>query len=267
MENFDSLGDGIHLVIAASGDNPRRYRVKVAHDAPADFFEAEAAGLEALRASGTLRVPEVLGLGKGWIALEDLGRGRADTEDWARAGDALAALHAQAGECFGWDRDGYCGETPQPNPRCADGFRFFAEQRLLHQAELAVARELLTAADVKRVEALCERLPELLPPMPPVLIHGDLWQGNLHACSSGELALIDGGAVHHGWAEADLAMLTLFGEPPRAFFEAYAAASDGGNDWRERAPIYNLYHLLNHLNLFGESYQHSVRSVLDRFAS
>jgi fructosamine-3-kinase len=101
--------------------------------------------------------------------------------------------------------------------------------------------------------------------MPPVLIHGDLWTANLHACANGELALIDAGAVHDGWAEADLAMLTLFGEPPPAFFAAYESESGNGGSWRERAPLYNLYHLLNHLNLFGAGYLGAVRAVLSRY--
>jgi protein-ribulosamine 3-kinase len=262
--DFGNLADGIHLVIAGDAGAPRRCRVKVAHDAPADFFEAEAAGLEALRESATLRVPEVLGIGPGWIALEDLGRGRAGPEQWALAGDRLAALHAQRGEAFGFDRDGYCGDTRQPNTRCSDGFEFFARHRLGHQLALATDRRLLPAADVRRVERIASSLGERLPAMPPVLVHGDLWLGNLHACRDGELALIDGGAVHYGWAEADLAMLILFGEPPRVFFEAYVAASGVAEDWRVRAPIYNLYHLLNHLNLFGESYLGPIRAVLDR---
>jgi fructosamine-3-kinase len=96
------------------------------------------------------------------------------------------------------------------------------------------------------------------------LVHGDLWTGNLHACADGELALIDAAAVHYGWAETDLAMLTLFGEPPAAFFEAYETAAGIDAGWRERAPLYNLYHLLNHMNLFGSSYLGAVRSVLGR---
>jgi Fructosamine kinase len=93
-----------------------------------------------------------------------------------------------------------------------------------------------------------------LPAATPVLIHGDLWMGNLHASASGELALIDGGAVHYGWAECDLAMLTLFGEPPRAFFAAYEDEAHRDSEWRGRARLLNLYHLLNHLNLFGAGY-------------
>jgi fructosamine-3-kinase len=85
-------------------------------------------------------------------------------------------------------------------------------------------------------------------------VHGDLWSGNLHVCGDGEPALIDAGAVHYGWAEADLAMLTLFGSPPATFFDTYAEHGSLCRDWHERASIYNVYHLLNHVNLFGRTY-------------
>jgi protein-ribulosamine 3-kinase len=265
VEPFTSLQDGVHKVVVAADGETRRWRVKVRHDAPVDFFAAEAAGLDALREAGTLRVPEVFEVDRHYIALEDLGAGRASELDWARAGGGLARMHGAHGDAFGFAQDGYCGDTPQSNAWTTDGHSFFAEHRLGHQARLAVQRGLLDAFDAGRVEVLGARLAEWVPAAQAVLLHGDLWSGNLHACSSGELALIDGGAVHFGWAEADLAMLILFGEPPRAFFDAYREASGLDPDWRERAPIYNLYHLLNHLNLFGESYLGGVRRVLDRF--
>ena len=106
----------------------------------------------------------------------------------------------------------------------------------------------------------------MLPKQPPVRVHGDLWMGNVHTCANGELALIDGGAVHYGWAEADLAMLTLFGEPPASFFCAYETAAKIDKTWRKRAALLNLYHLLNHLNLFGASYLGGVRKVLRRYS-
>jgi fructosamine-3-kinase len=259
---FSSMPDGLRRLRWPDG---RAAIAKVRRDAPQGFFDAEAHGLAALAATRTLRTPEVLGVGAHGIALEDLGAGRASDDDWQRAGAALARMHALARDRFGFDADGWCGDSPQDNTRDADGHRFFAERRLLPQAERASAGGLLDANDRRALDRICARLADLVPRAPAALVHGDLWLGNLPACASGELALIDAGAVHHGWAEADLAMLTLFGEPPPAFFAAYAAESASDPSWRERAPLYNLYHLLNHLNLFGASYLGGVRTVLRRY--
>lgn len=233
--------------------------------APEDFFAAEAAGLAALAGAGALRVPRVLALAPEQLVLEDLGEGAPKDRFWTAAGRGVAELHRTRGERFGFKRDGYCGPTPQSNAWSPDGMAFFAQRRLLPQARRAMDAGRIEADDLRAVERLCERLDSLLPPQPPVLLHGDLWLGNLHCCGDGMPALIDAGAVHFGWAEAELAMLTLFGTPPDAFWSAYAEVSRPAGDWRERAPLYNLYHLLNHLNLFGGSYLAGVREVLARF--
>jgi fructosamine-3-kinase len=244
----------------------RRVFVKHRADVPADFFAAEARGLAVLAQSATtLRVPAVFAVAAQGIVIEDLGSGRPSLRDWESAGCGLAQLHAVPGVAFGFDADGYCGDSAQDNTNDGDGFRFFAERRLLPQARRAVDRGLLDQADAQRIETLCARLPALLPAARPVLIHGDLWSGNLHVCANGELALIDGGAVHNGWADCDLAMLMLFGEPPRVFFDAYEGAAGIDSAWRRRAPLLNLYHLLNHLNLFGSGYLGGVRAVLARY--
>jgi fructosamine-3-kinase len=260
---FDRLADGFHRIEV--GDVHRAF-VKVRRGMPADFFAAEARGLAALSKVAALRVPQVFALGEQGIALEDLGAGRATAQNWHQAGCGLAMLHAQTAARFGFESAGWCGDSPQDNTQDADGFRFFVERRLLPQARSALVAGRLDRNDMLRLETICARLRELLPPRPPVLVHGDLWLGNLHACANGELALIDGGAVHYGWAEVDLAMLTLFGEPPAPFFVAYEHAARIASDWRERAPLLNLYHMLNHLNLFGDGYRGAVRAVLQRYA-
>ena len=126
-----------------------------------------------------------------------------------------------------------------------DGHRFFAERRLLPQGDARRGERIARCERRRALDRICDRARRSrAAACRAVLVHGDLWSANLHACANGELALIDAGAVHHGWAEADLAMLTLFGEPPPAFFAAYEAESGIDASWRERAPIYNLYHLL-----------------------
>lgn len=255
-------GDGTHRVVLEDG---RAAVIKRRRDMPPDFFAAEAAGLAALAAAGGLRVPAVYGLADDAIAIEDLGTGRADAGYFERAGRGLAIQHGNCDSRFGFDSDGWCGDSRQDNDWLDDGHCHFAERRLLPQARRARERGSLSATQLHRIEALCARLPELIPRQPPVLLHGDLWTGNLHCCGNGEPALIDAGAVHYGWAEAELAMLTLFGSPPEPFFAAYRDTAPLASDWRERAPLYNLYHLLNHLNLFGAGYLGAVRDVLERY--
>ena len=257
-----SLPDGLQRMDLGDG---RRAVAKVRRRAPPGFFAAEARGLAALGESRTLRVPVVYAVGAQGIVIEDLGSGRPARDDWERAGARLARMHAIRSERFGFDAEGWCGDSPQDNTPDADGHRFFVERRLQPQASRARASGLLDEDDMRRLDRLCAQLHDLLPSAPPVLVHGDLWRANLHACANGELALIDAGAVHRGWAEADLAMLTLFGEPPSAFFAAYEAESGVDRRWRERAAVYNLYHLLNHLNLFGAGYLDAVRAVLRRY--
>ena len=254
------LPDGVHRHTL---DDGRPAIVKRRRAAPAGFFAMEAYGLTLLRATKTLRVPDVYAQAGDALVIEDLGRGRAGRAAWERAGRALAQLHRHTAPAFGLDRDGWCGDGAQANTPMADGWRFFAECRLLPQGRRALDSGRLQASDITALERLCRDLPARVPAQPASLVHGDLWAANLHACADGELALLDAAAVHYGWAEADLAMLTLFGEPPATLFAAYQEAAGIDSGWRRRTALYNLYHLLNHLNLFGSAaYLGGVRSVL-----
>jgi fructosamine-3-kinase len=250
------------FVVTPDGRNAFR---KFLTTGTSDRFRAEAEGLRALAASGAVRIPEVLAVSDSEIITARVEQGPAASRGWSALGQELAALHSVAQDCFGFSDDNYCGDTPQPNPRSDDGHAFFAEFRLAYQGRLARDAGLLGAGDLTALDTLCQRLVQLIPTTPPALLHGDLWSGNVIFDRAGHAVLIDP-ACYWGWPEADIAMTTLFGGFPESFYKSWELAAQPQPGWRERLPLYNLYHLLNHLNLFGRSYYPGVSEVLRRYA-
>jgi protein-ribulosamine 3-kinase len=242
----------------------RSFFLKTNPGAPEDMFEREAEGLAALGVQDGPRVPIPLSFGDDYLLLEDLSPGPRRADYWLEFGRQLARLHNHISPRFGFPHDNYIGSTPQPNPWTADGYVFFAEHRLLFQAQLARQHGLMEWSQVVRVERLAARLPELIPNQPASLIHGDLWSGNAITDHTGSPALIDP-AAHYGWAEAELGMTNLFGSFPLEFYAAYQEERSLDIDFWERFPLYNLYHLLNHLNLFGRGYSGQVSAILQRY--
>lgn len=239
--------------------------VKTNRQGPRDLFLAEADSLQALAAVEAIRIPHVLHASEDFLLLEDLGSQPPGPGFHENLGQQLAQLHSHQQPVFGFSRNNYCGATPQDNSNDADGFRFFGERRLLALAKTALERGLLSKREMDQVATVAGHLERWIPRMPATLIHGDLWSGNVHCDRQGQPALIDP-ATYWGWAEAELAMTELFGGFPPAFYASYEAVSGVNKDWRDRTSLYNLYHLLNHLLLFGSSYHHSVQAVLDRYA-
>jgi len=242
----------------------KSFFLKTHRFAPAQMFARESEGLQALRVPGGPRVPQPHLHGADFLLLEDLTPAARSRDYWPVFGRQLAALHQHTQPQFGFEHDNYIGSTPQPNAWMEDGHQFFGERRLLFQAKLAQQRGLLERAEVAQVEALITHLPALVPSQPASLVHGDLWSGNALTDEAGAPAIIDP-AAHYGWAEAELAMTTLFGSFPDSFYHAYQEVRPLEKGFSGRYPIYNLYHLLNHLNLFGGSYYGGVMAVLRRY--
>lgn len=228
---------------------------------------AEAQGLAALAATQALKVPRVLGRGAtpdaAFLALEWIEAVPADARCEARLGMGLAALHGHsAGRC-GFFHDNFIGATPQHNAWMRDWPAFFGERRLRPQLALAAQRGF--AAEVRCGERLLAAVPALLAGREAAasLLHGDLWGGNWLASLTGEPVLIDP-AVYYGDREADVAMTALFGGFGAAFYGAYEAAAPRAPGWQARADLYNLYHVLNHANLFGGGYAQEARALMER---
>ena len=242
--------------------------VKVAPLARLDALDAEADALRALAAADAVRVPAVLGAGstatRAFLALEwiEFGPARAGSE--TRLGEGLARLHRTTAAQFGWHRDNTIGATAQHNDWTSDWVEFFARHRLGFQLDLA-ERSGHGGRWLEQGRRLCSRLPDFFDNYhpQPSLLHGDLWGGNWAADASGEPVIFDP-ASHFGDREADLAMTQLFGGFGRAFYDAYRSEwpLDPGAD--ERRDLYNLYHVLNHLNLFGGGYRAQAEVMIGR---
>lgn len=238
---------------------------------PLGLFTAERHGLELLRTANTLRVPKVLAQSEpadgcpAYIVMEWLGRGTVTPQVEEALGQGLAQLHRVTANQYGLEYDNFIGANPQPNPPAGTWIEFFGEHRLGYQAKLAAQNGYLPKHRARLLEKLQTRLGDWLPALPPAsLLHGDLWGGNWLTTNSGEPALIDP-AVYYGHREAEIAFTELFGGFSATFYAAYNQAWPLESDYSERKDLYNLYHLLNHLNLFGEGYGGGVDSILREY--
>jgi protein-ribulosamine 3-kinase len=215
-----------------------------------------------------LRVPEVLAVGasgsQAWLALRWIEFSPATRESDALLGERLAALHRVSAARFGWKRDNTVGATPQHNAWDDDWVRFFVTQRLGAQLQLA-GRNAAPRRLVERGGRLCEGVSALYSSYRPVpsLLHGDLWAGNRATDAAGKPVIFDP-AVYFGDREADIAMTRLFGGFHPAFYSAYQAAWPLDQAAGTRRTLYNLYHVLNHFNLFGGGYAAQAEAMIDR---
>ena len=245
------------------------YFVKLNSASKVEMFAAEAEGLLELKNSNTLRVPAPLCWGddgqSAYLVMEDLGLG--GQGDPASAGSGLANLHRVTRDCFGWSRNNTIGATLQVNTETDNWIDFWREQRLQFQLELAASH-----GHGGRLQSQGERLLDVFPQLfanyspQASLLHGDLWGGNYAYSQEGEPVIFDP-AVYYGDREADLAMTELFGGFSRDFYSAYTDHLPLDDGYPVRKTLYNLYHILNHLNLFGGGYLSQAQGMIDSLLS
>lgn len=267
IDQAQSVGGGSisRSLVVRTGD--QHWFIKLNAADRHEMFIAESDGLNALGLCPALRVPRVVAHGvcrrQAFLILEHLSlRGLDSSAAGISAGCALAELHRIEGERFGWHRDNFIGSTPQYNESQATWPLFFARQRLQPQLDLA-KRNGHRGRLVADGELLVEKLAALFANYQPSisLLHGDLWHGNCGLDESGRLALFDP-ATYYGDRETDLAMSELFGGFPNGFHSAYREAWPLDDGYEQRKTLYKLYHVLNHLNLFGSGYLHQAEHMI-----
>mgnify|MGYP002621320713 CR=1 FL=1 len=259
-------GGGCINTTSTVSDGQRSYFVKLNRADLSDMFEAEAAGLKEIEASGAIRVPTVICTGvsgdQAYLVLEQLALGQGKESSHDQLGHDLAEMHRSYGDNYGWHRDNTIGSTPQHNPPTEDWVGFYRQQRLEFQLQLAARN-----GHGGRLQQLGE---QLLPNIEaffaghipsPALLHGDLWSGNYAFLADGTPVIFDP-AVYYGDREADLAMTELFGGFSARFYQAYEEAFPLDAGYEVRKKLYNLYHVLNHLNLFGGGYLSQAESLM-----
>jgi protein-ribulosamine 3-kinase len=272
LDSHGSIGGGcINTAMKISG-NGRDYFLKLNDSRLLDMFEAEADGLRELASAKAVRVPQPLCTGisgkQAFIVMEYLAMGgQGGAAVMARFGEQLAQMHRYTAERFGWYRDNTIGSTPQVNAWNNDWLTFWREHRLGYQLKLAGMHGLGTRV-LQKGERLQDNLRVLFSNYQPQasVLHGDLWSGNYAISHEGEPVMFDP-AVYFGDREADLAMTELFGGFGREFYAAYNAAWPLDPGYSQRKTLYNLYHILNHYNLFGGGYGAQAEGMLDRLLS
>lgn len=248
--------------------NRQKYFVKLNRQMKIGFFRFEERGLNLIRATNTIDVPKVIGCletdGVPMLWLEWIEGGKSHETD-TLLGERLAALHLAKAEGYGLDGECYIGRLPQENRLMDDWVEYYRDVRLSGQWKRGKENGRIGQVREKRLVKLMERLDEWIPRKPKsCLLHGDLWGGNWMTGPGGVPYLIDP-AVLYGDHEMELAFTELFGGFSRRFYEAYQSAFPLSPEYEERKELYQLYYLLVHLNLFGESYGPAVDRILRRY--
>jgi protein-ribulosamine 3-kinase len=233
------------------------------------MFEAEAKGLQLLRETNTIGIPDVIGTGEVdgiiFLLMGMIVSAKRRSDFWESFGRSFAALHRITTEQFGLDHNNYIGSLPQSNRQNLSGSRFMIEERFHPLVKLAKQKNLLSEKDIDAFDRFYLNLNHLLPEETPSLLHGDLWNGNYLTGNDGNAWLIDP-AVYYGYRETDLAIARLFGGFDEKFFSAYNESFPLPDNWQSRIELFQLYPLLVHLILFGRSYYEGVRRVVLKYS-
>ena len=261
------ISDAYQVQVTGPDGKTSRLFVKSNDATFLDNFEAECDGLTRLAETGAIRVPEPLAVGhvanQAWLIIRWIDQASRSTDFFERFGRALAQMHrCTSGHQIGLPRDNYLGAASQINQSTATWTEFVANHRIGYQVQWASDQGLADRELVSDCEAIIARLDELLAGRPnsTCLLHGDLWSGN-YLCDSQGFPVILDPAVYYGCPEAEFGMLRLFGSCPTDFYESYEQESPLNAGWQRRVSVYVLYHLLNHLNLFGRGYYDQCRSL------
>ena len=268
-------GGDINEALCLQLSNGERIFVKSNSIKNKGFFEAEEIGIYAIARTEAIQVPKLLfrgvdeSAGNAFLAMEYIRGANRVQGFWEEFGQSLAAMHLAdtssfvSGGKFGFDTDNYIGATVQNNSPRDSWVDCFRECRL--EPQFKMAESYFDSSTIRTILKLLDKLQELLiEPKQPSLLHGDLWSGNYIVGNDGKAWLIDP-AVYVGHAEADLAMTELFGRFPSEFYYAYSTMNPIEADYKDRRDLYNLYHLTNHLNLFGGTYLSAVLSTVDYY--
>jgi len=272
VETFFAISGGsINQTHVLNLTNGQRVFMKQNPSPPTDFFLSETRGLKLLsQVKNGPRIPKPLAVQSvsrpTFILLEYIESSSEDENFAEKLALSLAELHRMSQEHYGLDHDNYIGSTPQKNALEKDGIVFFRDQRIDFQRQLARRSGLLPVTIDKEIDSLCDELGKFLniSGEKPALLHGDLWSGNYFPDSEGKPCVFDP-AVYYGLREADLAMTELFGRLPQKFYDVYQEVFPMNSGYEERKDLFNLYHVLNHLNIFGSSYLSSVQQIVKRY--
>lgn len=260
-------GGCINSAYILEGDNAQSFFIKLNQSGLLSMFEAEFAGLEEISKSETVKVPQPIVCGistdKAFIVLEKISIGSGNANSDVKLGQQLAALHQINQPYYGWQQNNTIGSTKQINDSSDNWMSFWREHRLGFQLSLAEKKG-YGGSLIRSGERLSESLDCFFSNYTPQpsLLHGDLWSGNASTTKSGEPIIYDP-ACYYGDREADIAMTELFGGFGSNFYAAYNESYPLDSDYTIRKTLYNLYHILNHLNLFGEGYLHQAENMID----